>query len=63
MEYRIYNKGKLINVCSNVYIVGCNISSYWAMYGKENIEVKVFDNPFMDEEKLEWLSKLGGIKC
>lgn len=62
MEYRIYHKGKLVNVCTNEFITVCNLTTYRAKYGKDNITVKVMESPTMDEEKREWLDNLLGGK-
>ena len=54
MEYRIYVNKKLVNICSNEFVLGCNLSSYFTKYGKENVETKhvvAID----DEENKEWL--------
>jgi len=57
MEYRVYVNGKLINICQNDFVLGCNLINYRSKYGKENVEFKQV-KATMDEEKKEYLKSV-----
>lgn len=57
-ENRIYVDGKLVNICYNEYALMCNLTNYRKKYG-DRVTIKQTDTTIMDEEKKEWLNKLG----
>ena len=57
MEYRIYVKGKLVNICSGVYALYNNIEVYRNKYGIENVRINKVET-VMDVEKEEWLKTI-----
>jgi len=56
MEYRIYVKGKLVNICGSFALVG-NVTTYDKKYGEDNVEIKHVKR-IMDDEKREWLNHM-----
>lgn len=57
-ETRIYLDGQLINICTNDFVLVCNLSTYINKYGSERITTKVIDMKGIDEEKMQWLKNL-----
>lgn len=60
-EYRIYHKGKLVNISCSSFVAMSNLINYHKRYGKENITTKVIDGTLNDEEKREFLKTIRGF--
>lgn len=58
LEHRIYVNGKLVNICSNDFVLMNNVVNYRKRFGEENVEVKHLTEIVMDKEKEEWLKSI-----
>ena len=56
MEYRIYVKDRLVNICGSFALVSI-VTYYDKEYGEDNVEIKHVKR-IMDDERREWLNHM-----